>query len=220
MVGSWAEIVATWAMSSRFLTSTALPSSASLIATTAASMPRLRLGRVRPGGHVAQALAHHGLGQHGRRGGAVAGDVVGLGGDLFDQLGAEILVRVGELDLLGDRHTVVGDGRGAELLVEDDVASARAEGDLDRVGERVDTVLKQVPGVVREAQDLRHVCAYPFTRHRPGPANRSGAVAQLSMSSVRRLDNGHFSMTARTSRAESTRYSSPAYLTSVPPYLE
>src|SRR5215213_7902025 len=27
-------------------------------------------------------------------------------------------------------------------------------------------------------------------------------------------------MTARTSRAESTRYSSPAYLTSVPPYLE
>src|SRR4051795_6359871 len=31
---------------------------------------------------------------------------------------------------------------------------------------------------------------------------------------------GHFSMTARTSRAESTRYSSPAYLTSVPPYFE
>src|ERR1700734_1362964 len=29
----------------------------------------------------------------------------------------------------------------------------------------------------------------------------------------------YFSMTASTSRAESTRYSSPAYLTSVPPYL-
>jgi len=29
----------------------------------------------------------------------------------------------------------------------------------------------------------------------------------------------YFSMTASTSRAESTRYSSPAYFTSVPPYL-
>src|SRR6185369_17099549 len=101
-------------------------------------------------------------------GGPVARHVIGLGGDLLDQLGAEVFVRVGEVDLLGDRHTVVGDGGGAELLVQDDVAPARAEGHLDRVGERVDTVLEQVPGVVREAQDLRHVYVCPFTRHRPG----------------------------------------------------
>ena len=172
----------------------------------------LEAGRVGAGGHVAQALADHRLGQHGRGGGPVAGDVVGLGRHLLDQLRAEVLVRVGELDLLGDGHAVVGDRRGAELLVQDDVAPARAEGDLDRVGEGVDTVLEQVPGVVREAQDLRHGC--PFTHVTAAPAaerpDRGGAA----------LISGHFSMTARTSRAESTRYSSPAYLTSVPPYFE
>ena len=52
----------------------------------------------------------------------------------------------------------------------------------------------------------------PSTRRRPGPASRTGAV------DTDRLV--YFSMTARTSRAESTRYSSPAYLTSVPPYFE
>src|SRR6516162_4446885 len=35
----------------------------------------------------------------------------------------------------------------------------------------------------------------------------------------RRTASSYFSMTASTSRAESTRYSSPLYLTSVPPYL-
>ncbi len=39
------------------------------------------------------------------------------------------------------------------------------------------------------------------------------------VSGASRAAGGYFSMIARTSRAESTRYSSPAYLTSVPPYL-
>ena len=82
--------------------------------------------RVGAGGHVAQALAHHGPGQHGGRGGAVTGDVVGLLGDLLDQLGADALVGILELDLLGDRHAVVGDGGGAPLLVQHDVAALRA----------------------------------------------------------------------------------------------
>ena len=42
------------------------------------------------------------LGEHGRGGGAVAGDVVGLGGDFLDELGAHVLERVVELDFLGD----------------------------------------------------------------------------------------------------------------------
>ncbi len=49
-----------------------------------------------------------------------------------------------ELDLLGDGDAVVGDGRGAELLVERDVAALRTEGRLDRVGEDVDTLLRDV----------------------------------------------------------------------------
>jgi hypothetical protein len=67
--------------------------------------------------------------QHGGGGGAVTGDVVGLLGDLLDQLGADVLVGVLELDLLGDGHAVVGDRGGAPLLLEHDVAALRAERD-------------------------------------------------------------------------------------------
>jgi hypothetical protein len=74
----------------------------SVTASTAFSMPRLRRHRVGAGGDVAQALADQRLGQHGGGGGAVTGDVVGLLGDLLDELGADLLVRVLELDLLGD----------------------------------------------------------------------------------------------------------------------
>ena len=66
------------------------------------------------------------LGQDGRGGGAVAGDVAGLLGDGVDELGAHVLERVGQLDLLGDGDAVLGDGRAAERLVEDDVAAGRA----------------------------------------------------------------------------------------------
>jgi hypothetical protein len=45
---------------------------------------------------------------------------------------------VGELDLLGDRDAVLGDGRRTELLLEDHVATLGAESDLDRVGQLVD----------------------------------------------------------------------------------
>jgi hypothetical protein len=86
---------------------------------------------------------HQGLGQDGRGRGAVTGHVVGLGGDLLGQLRAQVLVRVVELDVPGDGHAVIGDGRGAPLLVQDDVASLRAEGDLHRVGEDVDTTLQE-----------------------------------------------------------------------------
>ena len=74
--------------------------------------------------------------------GAVAGDVVRLLGDLLHQLGADLLVRLLELDLLGDGDTIVGDRGGAPLLLEDDVAALRAEGDLDGVGEGVHAPLE------------------------------------------------------------------------------
>ena len=47
----------------------------------------------------------------GSGGGAVACDVVGLGGNFLHQLCAHVLERVFELDLLGDGHAVVGDER-------------------------------------------------------------------------------------------------------------
>ena len=116
----------------------------------------LQGGRGGAGGDVAQALADQRLGQHGGGGGAVTRDVVGLGRHLLHQLGAEVLVRVVELDLAGDGDTVVGDGGGAELLVDDDVAALGADRHLDRVGKLVDAALEGATGVLVELQDLRH----------------------------------------------------------------
>ena len=61
-----------------------------------------------------------------------------LRGDLAQHLRAHVLELVLELDLLGDGDAVLGDARGAEALVEDDVAALGAERHLDRVGEDVD----------------------------------------------------------------------------------
>ena len=113
--------------------------------------------RVGAGRDVAQTLADQGLGQHGGGGGAVAGDVVGLLGDLLDELGTDLLVGVLELDLLGDGDTVVGDRGGAPLLLQDDVAALGAEGDLDGVGERVHATLETAAGFLVERNDLRHM---------------------------------------------------------------
>ena len=85
-------------------------------------------------GHVAQTFAHERLGQHRCGGGAVACDVIGLLGYLFDQLSADLLVRILKIDFLGDGNTVVGDRGGSPLLLKDYVAAFGAECDLDGVG--------------------------------------------------------------------------------------
>src|SRR5665648_529430 len=105
---------------------------------------------------TAQARAHDGLGEQGSGGGAVTGDVVGLGGDFLEELGALVLEDVLELDLTGDGHAVVGDGGGAELLVEHHIAALGAEGDLYGVGERVDATLQGAPGLVGILQFFSH----------------------------------------------------------------
>ena len=115
--------------------------------------------RVGAGGDVLQALVHDRLAQDGGGRRAVTGDVVGLGGDLLGELRADVLERVVQLDVLGDRHAVVGDRRRAELLLEDDVAALGAEGDLDGVGEGVDAVLQGVAGGLVKEQLLGH-CGY------------------------------------------------------------
>ena len=67
--------------------------------------------RVDAGDDGPEALVVDRLGQDGGGGGAVAGDVGGLAGDLLDHLGAHVLVLVFELDLLGDGDAVLGDRR-------------------------------------------------------------------------------------------------------------
>src|SRR3954447_1359574 len=112
--------------------------------------------RVGAGRDVPQSLAHQRLGQHGRRRGAVTCDIVGLLRDFLDQLGADLLERVFELDLLGDADTVVGDRGCAPLLLEHDVAALRAERHLDGVGELVHAALEAAAGLFVERDQLSH----------------------------------------------------------------
>ena len=74
----------------------------------------LEVHRVHAGGDRLHAFAHDRLGQHARRGGAVAGHVVGLLGGLAHHLRAHVLELVLELDLLGDGDAVLGRARRAE----------------------------------------------------------------------------------------------------------
>ena len=99
---------------------------------------RAELDRVGTGGDLPQPGLDDRLRQHGRGGGAVTGDVVGLGGHRLHQLRAEVLERVLEVDLAGDGDAVVGDGRAAERLGQHHVAAARAQRHPHRVGELVD----------------------------------------------------------------------------------
>src|SRR5207245_5812043 len=117
----------------------------------------LELHRVGSRGDVAEALADHGLSEKRRRGGAVTGYIVGLGRHLAQELRAGVLHGVLELDLAHDRHAVVGDGRRAELLLEDDVAALGAESDAYRLGNRVDALLEVLSRLYIECDCFCHM---------------------------------------------------------------
>ena len=160
--GSAAEIDAVAAISSLVSTSLALARSSSVDGRDGLLDAPLERDGVGAGRDVAQAFADERLGEHDRGGGAVAGDVVGLLGDLLDELRADLLERVVELDLLGDRDTVVRDRGGAPLLLEHDVATARAERHLDGVGQDVEAALEAATGLLVESDDLCHGVSRPF----------------------------------------------------------
>ncbi len=103
-----------------------------------------------------------GLGQHGGGGGAVAGDVVGLLGDFLDQLGADALVRILEIDLLGDGNTIISDGGSAIGLVQHHVATLGTQRDLDGVGELVEAREHSLTSFLVVRNDL---CHFVFLQH-------------------------------------------------------
>ena len=89
-----------------------------------------------------------------------------LRGDLADHLGAHVLDRVLQLDLLGDGDAVLGDRRRAELLLDDDVPALRPEGDLHRVGQLVDAAQDRLPGVFCVSDVLGSHLSLPLTSSR------------------------------------------------------
>jgi hypothetical protein len=124
----------------------------------------LEAQRVGAGRNVAQALFDERLSQHGRRGGAVTGNIIGLLGDLFDQLSADLLVGVLQVDLLGDGHTIVGDRGSAPLLLQDDVAALGAQRHLYRVCEGVEAPLEAATGLFVVRNCLSHCEVIPPIR--------------------------------------------------------
>ena len=100
----------------------------------------LQLHRVGARGYVLGTLPKNRLGQNGRGGGAVSGDIGGLGSDLAHHLRTHVLERISQLDLFGDRHTVLGAGRRTELLFDNNITTFGAQGDLDGVGQLVDAL--------------------------------------------------------------------------------
>ena len=99
--------------------------------------------------------------EHGRRGGAVTGDVGGLGGDLFDHLGAHVLELVFELDFLGDGYAVLGHGGRAEALLEHDVAPLGAERHGHGVGQDIDAAQNLLAGLLGKTHCFGcHGCSF------------------------------------------------------------
>ena len=108
--------------------------------------------------NVFEPFADNRLREQACRGRTVARNVVGFGGNLFDDLRAHVLERVVELYFLGDGNAVVGDKRRAVLFVEHYVSALGAERDFYGVGESVNAFFERAPGVVARFDLFCHDC--------------------------------------------------------------
>ena len=121
--------------------------SSSTAVTTAFSMPRLRAMGLWPAATSLEPFAVNGLGQDGGGGGAVAGHIGSLAGDLLNHLGAHVFELVLQFDFLGHRDAVFGDGGGTPGLVEHHVTTLGSEGDFNCIGQGVNPLHDLVPGL-------------------------------------------------------------------------
>src|SRR5260370_250213 len=117
-----------------------------------APLERHRVGARR---HVAQALTDQRLREHSRRRRAVTGHVVGLLRYFLDELGADLLPRVLELDLLGDGHALVGARACSPLLLKHHIPPLAAAGYLHAFTTLVHAALEAAPGLFVERDHLR-----------------------------------------------------------------
>jgi hypothetical protein len=94
-----------------------------------------------------EAFVHDGMSEHSGSGGAITGDVVGLGCGFLEQLGAHILKWVFKFDLLRDRNAVMRDHRRTELAVHSHVTALGPEGCANRIGNDIHASPKLAAGV-------------------------------------------------------------------------
>ena len=118
----------------------------------------LEIHWVGAGGNRLRTFSHDRLGENGSGRRAVAGNFRRLGGDLLEHLRAHVLELIFELDVLGDRHTVLGDAGRAERLIEHDVAALGPERHLHRVGENIDAAQHPIAGVLAKLDVFELPC--------------------------------------------------------------
>lgn len=99
-------------------------------------------------------IVDDGLGHDRRGGGAIAGLGVGLGGDLLDELGADVLLGILEADLTSDGDAIVDDFGGAVVALQDDVATLGTERYLHSIGDLIDAINKGLARLLPEADLL------------------------------------------------------------------
>src|SRR5690606_22658353 len=96
------------------------------------------------------ALAYDRVRQHRRRRGAVTCLIGGLRGNLAHHLRAHVLEFVLELDLFGNRNTVLADARRTEGLLDDDVATLGAKSDSHGIRQDIHPAQQTLTGFLRE----------------------------------------------------------------------
>src|ERR1700737_4249932 len=130
--------VAIWAISSLVETFLGCFRTSSTTTPTAISTPRFKSIGFMPATTAFAPSWMIALRENGRRGGAVAGELAGLHGNLLKHLGTHVLKPIGELDFFGDGSAVLAGGGRSVRFVEKDIATFRSQCDLDRICERVD----------------------------------------------------------------------------------
>ena len=86
----------------------------SVMSATAFSMPCFICTGLTPATTASQTFVENRFGQHGGGGRAVTRHVAGLAGHFADHAGAHVLVDVFQVDFLGHRDAVLGDGRASQ----------------------------------------------------------------------------------------------------------
>ena len=113
----------------------------------------LQVHRVGTSGDILQTYVDDALSQNGSSCGAVTGIVARLRSHALEELCASIL----ELHLFGHGHAVLGDLRSTKLLLDNHVATFRAEGYLYCICQLIHAVLQQVAGIHIEFNIFCHI---------------------------------------------------------------
>src|SRR5208282_5515799 len=165
---------------------------------------------VMPCGNHLDALGEYRARKHRGRGGAVAGDVGSLGGDLFDHLGAHVFESVFELNFLGDSDAVLGHSGRAIAFLEHDVAALGAKRHGNGVGEDIDPFQDLLARFLPETDYLcRHFCF----------ASPKFTVSTEWIRIRLRAGRNAYSRIPKMSSSRMITCSSPSSFTSLPEYL-